>query len=77
MNADINTVLLSLDIEFSHDGDMIELSDRRPCDAEIRDSEDGLRHLTGFMPTRNAERFDGLETEIGICNYLLNVSESK
>ncbi len=46
----------NLDIDLSYDGDMIELSDRRPSDAEIRDSEDGLRRLAGFMLTRNADR---------------------
>ena len=46
----------NLDIALSYAGELIALSDRRPSDAEIRDSEDGLRRLAGFMLRRNADR---------------------
>ena len=64
----------NLDLTMSYEGDPLE---QPLSDAGIRDSEGGSRHLAGFMPTCNAEQFDGLETEIRICNYLLNVNESK
>ena len=46
----------SLDIALSYQGDLLELPQQRPLDAEIRESEDGLRRLAGFMLRRNADR---------------------
>ena len=39
----------NLHLTVSYEGVPIELPERRPSDAEIGDSEDGLRRLTGFM----------------------------
>ena len=45
----------NLDLTVSYEGVPIELPERRPSDAEIRESEDGLRRLTGFMLRHNAD----------------------
>jgi hypothetical protein len=58
------------DIEPSCDGDMIELSDRRPSNGKIRDPEDGLRRLAGFMPTRDADRAQSRRVgEMGVVQF--------
>jgi xanthine permease XanP len=44
-----------LDIRLSWRGDDFMLEDRRPTDDEIRDSEDGIRRLAGYLIHRNAD----------------------
>ncbi len=46
----------NIDVFIIYQGDLIELSDRRPTDKEIIESEVGLRRLAGFMLRRNADR---------------------
>ena len=46
----------NLDIRISYEGDPFMIQDRRPTDSEIRDSEDGVRRLAGFMIRQNADR---------------------
>jgi NCS2 family nucleobase:cation symporter-2 len=46
----------NLDIVISYHGDAFTIEDRRPTDAEIRESEDGIRRLAGFMLQQNADR---------------------
>jgi xanthine permease XanP len=46
----------NLDLAIVYEGDLLELPERRPSDAEIRESDDGLRRLAGFMLRRNADR---------------------
>ena len=45
----------NLDLAMSCEGVPFELPERRPSAAEIRESEDGLRRLTGFMLRQNAD----------------------
>jgi NCS2 family nucleobase:cation symporter-2 len=49
----------NLDVHISYEGDAFAVEDRRPTDSEIRDSEDGIRRLAGFMLQQNA---DGVRT---------------
>lgn len=46
----------NLDIVISYRGDAFTIEDRRPSDNEIRESEDGIRRLAGFMLKQNADR---------------------
>jgi xanthine permease XanP len=46
----------NLDIRVSYLGEALEFPDRRPSNEQIRDSEDGVRLLAGFMLRRNADR---------------------
>jgi xanthine permease XanP len=46
----------NLDVRISYEGDVFTIEDRRPTDSEIRDSEDGIRRLAGFMLQQNADR---------------------
>jgi NCS2 family nucleobase:cation symporter-2 len=46
----------NLDVRLSYEGDLLEFPDERPTDDEIRDSEDGVRRLAGFMLRNNADR---------------------
>ncbi len=46
----------NLDIRCEYAGALLEFPDRRPTDHEIRDSEDGVRRLAGFMLRHNADR---------------------
>lgn len=46
----------NLDLTMTFEGDLLELPEKRPSEAEIRQSDDGLRHLAGFMLRRNADR---------------------
>jgi len=46
----------NLDVRLAYQGDPLEFPDRRPTDDEIRDSDDGVRRLAGFMLRRNADR---------------------
>jgi hypothetical protein len=45
-----------LDIRLSYRGDPFVLPDRRPTEAEIRETAEGLRLLAGFLIQRNADR---------------------
>jgi len=46
----------NLDIRLSYQGDDVALPDRRPTDQEIRETDEGLRLLAGFLIQRNADR---------------------
>lgn len=46
----------NLNIRVSYQGDALEFPDRRPSNEQIRDSDDGVRLLAGFMLRRNADR---------------------
>lgn len=46
----------NLDVRLEYGGALLEFPDRRPTDREIRDSEDGVRRLAGFMLRHNADR---------------------
>jgi NCS2 family nucleobase:cation symporter-2 len=46
----------NLDVRVSYQGDAFTIEDRRPTDSEIRDSDDGIRRLAGFMLRQNADR---------------------
>ena len=45
-----------LDIRVSYQGEALEFPDRRPSIEQIRDSDNGVRLLAGFMLRRNADR---------------------
>ena len=46
----------ALDIELSYEGQQLELPETRPSEEDIRETEEGLRKLAGFMLRRNADR---------------------
>jgi xanthine permease XanP len=46
----------NLDVRVSYQGDDFVLPDRRPSDEQIRETDEGLRLLAGFMIQRNADR---------------------
>ena len=46
----------NLDVRISYEGDAFMIDDRRPTDGEIRDAEDGICRLAGFMLRQNADR---------------------
>lgn len=46
----------NLDVRLEYPGALLEFPDRRPSDREIRESEDGVRRLAGFMLRHNADR---------------------
>lgn len=46
----------NLDLTMTFEGDLLELPERRPSEADIRQSDDGMRLLAGFMLRRNADR---------------------
>lgn len=46
----------NLDLKLSYRGDEFLIEDRRPTDEEIRESDDGIRRLAGFLIQRNADR---------------------
>src|SRR5262249_11398917 len=46
----------NLDVRVHYQGELLELPDRRPTDQEIRESEDGVRRLAGFLVRHNADR---------------------
>jgi xanthine permease XanP len=46
----------NLDIRVSYQGEALDFPDRRPSNEQIRDSDDGVRLLAGFMLRRNADR---------------------
>jgi NCS2 family nucleobase:cation symporter-2 len=46
----------NLDLRLSYEGDLLEFPDRRPSDEEIRETDEGMRRLAGFMLRHNADR---------------------
>ena len=46
----------NLDVRIAYAGALLEFPDHRPSDHEIRDTEDGVRRLAGFMLRHNADR---------------------
>jgi NCS2 family nucleobase:cation symporter-2 len=46
----------NLDLKLSYRGDEFLIEDHRPTNEEIRDSDDGIRRLAGFLIQRNADR---------------------
>lgn len=46
----------NLDVRMEYDGALLEFPDHRPTDHEIRENEDGVRRLAGFMLRHNADR---------------------
>jgi len=46
----------NLDVELTYHGELLEFPDRRPADQEIRDTDEGMRRLAGFMLRHNADR---------------------
>jgi xanthine permease XanP len=47
-----------LEIHVKYRGEPLQLSDRRPTDAEIREQADGMKKLAGYLIRRNADRVD-------------------
>jgi NCS2 family nucleobase:cation symporter-2 len=45
-----------LDLRLSYQGDLLEFPDVRPTDEEIRETDEGMRRLAGFMLRHNADR---------------------
>lgn len=45
-----------LDLRLSYQGDLLEFPDVRPTDDEIRETDEGMRRLAGFMLRHNADR---------------------
>jgi NCS2 family nucleobase:cation symporter-2 len=45
----------NLDVRVTYDGDPLILQERRPSVDEIRDSDEGMRRLAGFLLKRNAD----------------------
>jgi NCS2 family nucleobase:cation symporter-2 len=45
----------NLDLRLSYQGEPLEFPDRRPSDEEIRETDEGMRRLAGFMLRRNAD----------------------
>jgi len=52
----------NLDISLTYEGEPIELSDKRPSDQEIRESEVGTSKLAGYLIRRNADRVNVIHT---------------
>ena len=46
----------NLDLRLSYQGEPLEFPDRRPSDEEIRETDEGMRKLAGFMLRHNADR---------------------
>ncbi len=46
----------NLDVRLEYEGALLEFPDRRPSDHEIREEEDGVRRLAGFMLRHSADR---------------------
>jgi NCS2 family nucleobase:cation symporter-2 len=55
----------NLDVTISYAGEPIELSEKRPSDVEIVESEVGARRLAGYLIRRNADRVDTTTATIG------------
>src|SRR5262249_40382950 len=56
VNGEASFDEFNLDVRISYQGDAFTIEDRRPTDSEIRESEDGMRRLAGFMLQQNADR---------------------
>jgi xanthine permease XanP len=52
----------NFDISLTYEGEPIELSDKRPSDQEIRESEVGSSKLAGYLIRRNADRVNVIHT---------------
>jgi NCS2 family nucleobase:cation symporter-2 len=46
----------NLDVRLSWQGDELRLPDKRPSEEEIRETEEGLLLLAGYLIQRNADR---------------------
>jgi NCS2 family nucleobase:cation symporter-2 len=46
----------NLDLTMTYEGDLLELPAKRPSEADIRQLDEGMRLLAGFMLRRNADR---------------------
>ncbi len=46
----------NLDVQLSYQGEVFVIEGRRPTDDEIRDTEDGIRRLAGYLIRQNADR---------------------
>jgi xanthine permease XanP len=46
----------NLDVRLEYAGALLEFPDRRPTEHEIRDTDEGVRRLAGFMLRHNADR---------------------
>ena len=46
----------NFDVSVGYEGKRLEFPERRPSDAQIRESEEGMRLLAGYMLRRNADR---------------------
>jgi NCS2 family nucleobase:cation symporter-2 len=46
----------NLDLRLGYQGDAFVLQDRRPTDDEIRDTDEGIQRLAGYLVQRNADR---------------------
>ena len=61
----------NLDVRVTYDGEAMQFPDERPSDAYIRDSEDGVRLLAGYMLRGNADRVRS-ETKDGRSSVLFH-----
>jgi len=61
----------NLDVRISYDGEALQFPDERPSDEYIRDSEDGVRLLAGYMLRGNADRVSS-ETKGGRSTVLFH-----
>jgi xanthine permease XanP len=61
----------NLNVRVSYDGEAMQFPDERPSDEYIRDSEDGVRLLAGFMLRGNADRVRA-ETRDGRSSVLFH-----
>jgi NCS2 family nucleobase:cation symporter-2 len=46
----------NLNVQLSYEGEAFLIDDHRPTDDEIRDNEDGIRRLAGYLIRQNADR---------------------
>jgi xanthine permease XanP len=46
----------TLDVEARYAGDLLEMPERRPTEAEILETDEGVHRLAGFLLRRNADR---------------------
>jgi NCS2 family nucleobase:cation symporter-2 len=57
----------NLDLRLTYRGGPLEFPDQRPSDEEIRETDEGVRRLAGFMLRRNADRVSS-ETADGMAS---------
>jgi len=57
----------NLDLRLSYQGELLEFPDRRPADREIRETDEGMRRLAGFILRHNADRIRS-ETQAGTAS---------